>query len=145
MAVIEAVRVWRPYLLGRKFRIITDKQPLKHMLEQRIITPEQQKFMARLMGFKFENLYHPGRHNTVADALSHKIESPEISAITGFMWSTWEEIGNQSIEDQEINMKRQQITNQGPIAEDYEWREGLLFFKGKVFVPIGGSILMRKN
>lgn len=41
MAVIEAVRLWRPYLLGRKFRLVMDQQPLKHMLEQRIITPEQ--------------------------------------------------------------------------------------------------------
>lgn len=60
MAVIEAVRLWRPYLMGRKFRIVTDQQPLKHMLEQRIVTPEQQKFVAKLMGYDFEIIYRPG-------------------------------------------------------------------------------------
>lgn len=34
LAIVEVVRVWRPYLMGRKFIIITDQQPLKHMLEQ---------------------------------------------------------------------------------------------------------------
>ena len=40
LAVIEAVRVWRPYLLGQRFRIVTDQQPLRHLLKQRIITPD---------------------------------------------------------------------------------------------------------
>lgn len=40
MTVLEAVRIWRPYLIGRNFRIVTDQQPLKHLLKQRIITPE---------------------------------------------------------------------------------------------------------
>ncbi|CAA0834237.1 Uncharacterized mitochondrial protein AtMg00860, partial [Striga hermonthica] len=44
LAVVEAVRCWRPYLLGRRFLIVTDQQPLKHLLEQRIVTSEQQKF-----------------------------------------------------------------------------------------------------
>lgn len=70
IAILEAIRIWRPYLMGKKFRIVTDQQPLEHMLEQKIITPEQQKFVAKLMGYEFEILYRPGRQNSVADALS---------------------------------------------------------------------------
>lgn len=40
LAIIHAVKVWRPYLLGRKFTIITDQQALKHILNQKIVTPE---------------------------------------------------------------------------------------------------------
>lgn len=87
VVVVEAVRLWRPYLLGRKFRIVTDQQPLKHMLEQRIITPEQQKFVAKLMGFDFEILYRPGRQNNVTDALSRREGMVELKAITGPVWS----------------------------------------------------------
>ncbi|GER47493.1 polyprotein [Striga asiatica] len=50
LTVVEVVRVWRHYLLGRHFRIVTDQQPLKHLLEQRTVTPEQQKFVSKLMG-----------------------------------------------------------------------------------------------
>ncbi|CAL9014235.1 unnamed protein product [Prunus brigantina] len=34
MAVIFAIQKWRPYLLGRQFRIITDHQTLRHFLDQ---------------------------------------------------------------------------------------------------------------
>ena len=33
LAVVHAVKVWRPYLMGRKFMIVTDQQALKHLLE----------------------------------------------------------------------------------------------------------------
>lgn len=92
LAVLEAVRLWRPYLLGRKFQIITDQQPLKHLLEQRIITPKQQKFVAKLLGFDFEILYRPGRQNMVADALSRCPDNKEIIAITGQVWEVWGQI-----------------------------------------------------
>lgn len=61
MAVVEAVRLWRLYLLGRKFIIVIDQQPLRHLLEQRITMPEQQKFVAKLMGFEFEIRYRLGK------------------------------------------------------------------------------------
>jgi len=40
LAIIEAIRLWRPYLLGKKFFIQTDHRSLKYLLEQRIVTPE---------------------------------------------------------------------------------------------------------
>jgi len=39
LAVVKAVRKWRPYLLGKSFVIKTDHQSLKYLLEQRISTP----------------------------------------------------------------------------------------------------------
>lgn len=78
MAIVEATRLWRSYLLGRRFQIITDQQPLKHLLEQRIVTLEQQKFMEKLMGFDFKILYRLGKQNTVVDALPRKENMSEI-------------------------------------------------------------------
>lgn len=39
MALVYAVDHWRPYLLGRKFKVLTDHQTIKYFLEQRITTP----------------------------------------------------------------------------------------------------------
>jgi hypothetical protein len=40
LAIIEAIQLWWPYLLGKKFYIQTDHRNLKYLLEQRIVTPE---------------------------------------------------------------------------------------------------------
>lgn len=122
MAVVEAVRVWRPYLVGRKFLIITDQQPLKHLLEQRVATPEQQKFVAKLMGFEFENLYRPGKQNAVADALSRRVDGPLLNAITGPVWDIWErlrEVTRNAVELMDI--KQRMDGGEQEALDEYEW------------------------
>lgn len=86
LAVSEAIRVWQPYLIGQKFRIYTYQQPLKHLLEQRIVTLEQQKFIAKLLGFEFEIHYRLGKENVVADALSRRTEGPILTVVTELTW-----------------------------------------------------------
>jgi hypothetical protein len=73
LAIVEAIRLWRPYLLGKKFFILTDHCSLKYFLQQRVATPEQQKWV---LGYDYEIVYQPGRENFVADALSRKADSP---------------------------------------------------------------------
>ena len=76
LAIVEAIRTWRPYLLGQKFYIQTDQRSLKYLLEQRIATPEQQEWVAKLLGYDYEIKYKPSRENSVAYALSRKQGSP---------------------------------------------------------------------
>ena len=70
MALASAVKKWRSYLLGRPFVVKTDHQSLKFLLEQRIATPSQQKWLAKLLGYAFVVEYKKGCDNRVADALS---------------------------------------------------------------------------
>ena len=74
LALVTAVHRWRPYLLGRPFIIKTDQQSLKYILEQRIATPAQQKWLAKLLGYLFVVEYKKGCDNKVADALSRKMD-----------------------------------------------------------------------
>ncbi|XP_015969943.1 uncharacterized protein LOC107493360 [Arachis duranensis] len=69
-AVTEAVAKFRHYLLGKKFIIRTDQQSLKTLGDQTLHTPDQQKWIHKLMGYDFEIQYKPGKENTAADALS---------------------------------------------------------------------------
>nr|GEU50102.1 retrotransposable element Tf2 [Tanacetum cinerariifolium] len=70
LAVIQALEKWRGYLLDRHFVIKTDHYSLKYLLDQRITTPAQMKWLLKLMGFDYEIVYKKGAKNVVADALS---------------------------------------------------------------------------
>ncbi|KAG1131334.1 hypothetical protein G6F37_013455 [Rhizopus arrhizus] len=70
LAVIWAVKMFRPYLLGKKFTIITDHSALNGLLK----TPNPTGIIARwitiLSEYEFEIKYRPGRINESADFLS---------------------------------------------------------------------------
>jgi len=69
MAMVP-VEKWRPYLLGRHFIIKTDHFSLKYLLEQKITTAFQSKWLPKLMGYDYEILYRQGKENLAADGLS---------------------------------------------------------------------------
>ena len=64
LAIVEAIRIWRPYILGTKFYIQTDQKSLKYLFEQWVVTPEQQQWVAKLLGYTYEIIYRPGKENT---------------------------------------------------------------------------------
>jgi hypothetical protein len=70
LALVMAVKKWRHFLLGHNFKVRTDQQSLKYLLEQRIDTPAQQKWVSKLLSFDFTVEYKKGRENRAADALS---------------------------------------------------------------------------
>lgn len=69
-AITSTVKKWRQYLLGHKFTIVTDHRSLRELMSQTVQTPEQHRYLARLLGYDFTIQYRAGRANVVADALS---------------------------------------------------------------------------
>jgi hypothetical protein len=54
LAIFHVVDLCCPYILGQHFQIKIDHQSLKHFLEQRISSMEQQKWVTKLFGYDYE-------------------------------------------------------------------------------------------
>ena len=80
LALVVSVKKWRPYLLGRPFVIKTDHQNLKYLLEQKIGTLAQQKWITKLLGYTFIVEHKHGKENLVVDALSRRVDSLDVTA-----------------------------------------------------------------
>lgn len=76
-AITTVVKKWRQYLIGHQFIILTDDRSLKELMTQVIQTPEQQMYLARLMGYDYCIQYQSGNTNIVANALSSMPERIE--------------------------------------------------------------------
>ncbi|KAE8968787.1 hypothetical protein PR001_g27690 [Phytophthora rubi] len=69
-AVVWAVKLFRPYLYGRKFVLMTDHAALKWLMTSKELAGRLHRWALQLQEYDFEVVYRPGSSNVVADALS---------------------------------------------------------------------------
>ncbi|KAL0543549.1 hypothetical protein IC582_018647 [Cucumis melo] len=72
-AVVFALKIWRHYLCGEKIQIFTDHKSLKYFFTQKELNMRQRRWLELVKDYDCEILYHPGKANVVADALSRKV------------------------------------------------------------------------
>lgn len=58
------------------------------MLEQKIGTPFQQKWLTKLLGYDFRVEYKRGKENKIVDALSRKDETPNDAILSAISFPT---------------------------------------------------------
>ncbi|KAL0295705.1 UNVERIFIED_CONTAM: Transposon Tf2-11 polyprotein [Sesamum calycinum] len=71
-AIVHALKIWRHYLYGEKFQILTDHKSLKYILTQKELNLRQRRWIELLKDYDCTIDFHPGKANVVADALSRK-------------------------------------------------------------------------
>ena len=73
-AVVEALRKWKHYLIGRHFKLITDQRSISFVFNNQ--NPGKTKndkitrWRMELSCFNYDIVYRPGKENLTADALS---------------------------------------------------------------------------
>ena len=70
--IMFALKIWRLYLYGEKCFIYTDHKNLKYFPSQRELNLRQRRWMELIKDYDCVIDYHPGKANSVADALSRK-------------------------------------------------------------------------
>ena len=73
-AIVESLRYWRHYLIGRHFEVFTDQRSVAFMFDQlhrsKIKNEKIMRWRLELASFKYDIVYRPGSRNSTADALS---------------------------------------------------------------------------
>jgi hypothetical protein len=135
LALVTAIQKWRPYLLGQSFVVKTDQQSLKFLLEQKVGTPFQQKWITKLLGYDFTVEFKKGSENRVADALSRREGwTKEVSiALLSIPTSDWvAKLKDHYKEDSLMQgLVTKWLTNQLN-TDKYAYREGLMFYKNRL-------------
>ena len=72
-AIVFALKIWRHYLYGEKCFIYTDHKSLKYLSSQRELNLRQRRWMELIKDYDYVIVYHLGKANVVADALSRKL------------------------------------------------------------------------
>ena len=82
LAIVHAIKLWRIYLEGQRFTIITDHASLEYIKSQTTLSRRQARWLETLQSVTYEVKYKPGKTNVVADALSRIPSINNLSAIS---------------------------------------------------------------
>eukprot|EP00253_Pinus_taeda_P006618 PITA_06618 len=135
MAILHAVDTWQPYLLGRHFQIRTDHHSLKYFLEQRLSSPQQNKWLAKMLGYDYEIIYKKGKDNSVADALSCQFEEESTLLAISLPIPEWiEEARREWFSHPELSQLISQLQADPNSTKGYSWQDDILRYKDRVVI-----------
>ncbi|GAU27744.1 hypothetical protein TSUD_215550 [Trifolium subterraneum] len=142
MAVVLAIQHWRPYLIGRKFIVSTDQKSLKQLLQQRMVSADQQNWAAKLLGYDFDIVYKPGKLNKGADALSRVNEGGEMFQVVSSMQRLEEEVVKVEIrEDTQLQQVIEALKRDVNSKPGYVYRQGVLLYEGRLVLSAQSTLI----
>jgi hypothetical protein len=80
--VVHALKMWRHYVMGRKFELRIDHCGLKHLFGQPTLNARQTRWLEFFSEYDFEVQHIKGKGNQVADALSRRAHEVHVAAIS---------------------------------------------------------------
>ncbi|GAU45349.1 hypothetical protein TSUD_84720 [Trifolium subterraneum] len=161
MALVLSIQHWRHYLLGKSFVVYTDHKSLKHFLQQKISSPNQQCWLAKLLGYQFEVHYKPGPENKAANALSRchgdmnvldcsdeKLGGQQVfqrtsqdaglemnALVSSPQWLEGQKLLNEISQDVQIQKLISELTDKPDSRPGYTVQQGILLYHGRLVIP----------
>lgn len=138
MAILEALKKWRHYVLGSKLIIKTDQQSLKFMMGQRLVEGIQHKLLLKLMEYDYTIEYKSGKENLVADALSRLPQKEAVAdrchPMTVVIPEWIVDIQRSYENDVQAHKILSLIGTAADPDREYKLEAGLLKYKGRIYV-----------
>ena len=79
--IVHALKMWRHYLMGRRFELRIDHCGLKYLFDQPTLNARKVRWMEFFCEFDFEIKHIKRKENKVADSLSRKVQEMHVSSI----------------------------------------------------------------
>ncbi|GJZ13954.1 reverse transcriptase domain-containing protein [Tanacetum coccineum] len=138
-AVVFALMIWRHYLYRTKSVIYTDHKSLQHIFSQKELNMRQRRWIELFSDYDCEIIYHPGKANVVADALSRKerVKPKRVRVMNMTLHS--------SIKDRILTAQKEASDEfaglQKGLDEMVELRnDGALYYLDQIWVPLKGDV-----
>ena len=121
-SIVNALKMWRHYLMGRKFELRTDHCGLKYLFDQPNLNARKSRWLEFLCEFDFEIKHIKGKENKVVDALSRKVHVESLSIC---QIDLRQQIINHTVEDEvyvqiKDKLQQQRLENK---YEGYNWKK----------------------
>jgi hypothetical protein len=157
--IVHALKIWRHYLMGKRYELYTDHKSLKYIFTQSNLNLRQRRWLDLIMDYDLGINYHPGKANVGADALSQRshvsqlvmdsmsfelceefdklnlsiaanIENMEMEVGSTLL----QEIQRGQLEDEKVEEIKRNIKEEKSLGFS-EDDEGVLWYKGRICVP----------
>jgi hypothetical protein len=80
--IVHTLKMWRHYLMGKKFELRTDHIGLKYLFEQPTLNARKTRWMEFLSEYVFDIKHIKGKENKVVDALSRRVHLMHATVIS---------------------------------------------------------------
>jgi len=84
VVIIHALNIWRHYLLGRRFTLMSNHIGLRYLFDQLNLNVRKARWLATLSEFNFDIRNIKGKENLVVNALSQKVQLNHIATMSSY-------------------------------------------------------------
>jgi hypothetical protein len=137
--IVHALKMWRHYLLGQIFVLMTYHSGLRYLFDQPKLNVRQARWMDLLSEFNFEIKHIKGKVNMVVGALSRSMKVVHLENVS----TNESDIKERVKTTQETNTFFKTVTSylkKEPIGLKYEGyrmlNDDLLNYKGRLYIPL---------
>jgi len=121
-SIVHALKIWRHYLMGRKFELRTDHCGMKHLFGQPTLNVRKIRSLEFLSEYEFEIKYIKGKENQVVEALRRRDHEVHIAAISMYRTDMKDRIVAVANSDQQY-LKIKETLQQGNFQKKFNYYE----------------------
>jgi hypothetical protein len=137
-SIFHTLKMWRHYLMGKRFEFRTDHIGLKYIFEQPTLNSRKTRWMEFLSEYDLNIKHIKGKENKVVDALSRRVYLMHSTVVSLHQSDLKRIILDDLVIDQHYLQLKESL-QQGYVQQkikEYDIKEyGLLMHKNKIYVP----------